>query len=117
MLQVEKQLGSSLCKRYQKSQMVIPPNAKLNTFTVCAVDNIDLNSTSSQKDFHATMCTLHQHSTDASLNQDKLEFSREVKAIQLPDEYTYVESAHNVNMKANPQQKGQMHLISILMLR
>ena len=64
-LQVEKQLGSSLSERYRKSQIVFPPNAKLNTFTVCAVDNIDQNSTSAQKDLHATMCTVHQHSTDS----------------------------------------------------
>ena len=85
-LEVEKQMATSLCDRYKADSMVIPRNALKNTFTICSMDNINQNPSSnlSTKSLHGTMCALHQHPTELSIAQPELKISKETKKIELP---------------------------------
>ena len=45
-IEIENQLGSSVCKQYRKEGLVCPEMARNSLFTVGALDNIDHNPSS-----------------------------------------------------------------------
>ena len=62
-LQISADMGNSVCELYRLEQVVCPPMLKLNLFTTSAVDNIDVNksSTTAKDSFHGTAISLFQH--------------------------------------------------------
>ena len=62
-LQISADMGNSVCQLYRLEQVVCPPNLKQNLFTTSAVDNIDVNasSTTAKDSFHGTGISLFQH--------------------------------------------------------
>ena len=104
-LKIEKHIASTLCEQYEQEGAVVPRSAKRNTFTVCALDNIDWNTSSnlSLDSFHGTSISLHQQPTDASINQEKFKLSNQGYKIELPETYTLVDCTTISKISAPPK--------------
>ena len=109
--QLEQKLASSLCEQYAKDQAVIPASLKDSSFTVCAVDNIDhnLSSTTATISFHGTSISYHQHITESSKDRPKFILSDQNYDIKLPESYSVVPCLDEIVTKAEPPKLTVFH--------
>ncbi len=99
-LDISTELGNLICNRYEVEKAVCPPHLKDGLLTTAAIDNIDLNpsSTSAHDSFHGTGTSLFQHpdGTFAGIQRDIASISGDTqrglkrKPAKLPDTYTNV---------------------------
>ena len=109
--QLEQKLASSLCEQYAKDQAVIPASLKDSSFTVCAVDNIDhnLSSTTATISFHGTSISYHQHITESSKDRPKFILSDQNYDIKLPESYSVVPCLDEIVTNAEPPKLTVFH--------
>ncbi len=72
-LSISSALGNSVCKKFEEEQVVCPPKAKENIFTIGCMDNIDHNPSSrtAQNSFHGTAISIIQFPTADQPGQDR----------------------------------------------
>ena len=93
-LELEKQIASSLCEQTNEIGLVCPRQLKHGLFTAGALDNLDHNpsSTTAKDSFHGTGISVFQFPTElnAGSPQVTVTLSTSAKCNQLPESYTIV---------------------------
>ena len=94
-LELEKQIASSLCEQTNEIGLVCPRQLKHGLFTAGALDNLDHNpsSTTAKDSFHGTGISVFQFPTElnAGSPQVTVTLSTSAKCNQLPESYTIVQ--------------------------
>ena len=109
-------LRNTAIEKFEKDNVVYPLNMCHGLFTIGAIDNIDVNPSSStaMSSFHGTAASLHQKvATNANQIEglEKLTLSTDKFLKQLPDEYTEIppfyvsSSAPSPDFPENPAQE------------
>eukprot|EP00112_Aurelia_sp_Birch-Aquarium-sp1_P002123 Seg1231.2 transcript_id=Seg1231.2/GoldUCD/mRNA.D3Y31 product="hypothetical protein" protein_id=Seg1231.2/GoldUCD/D3Y31 len=97
LMAISSSLQNSICKLYEKEQVVCPPNLKLGLYTVAALDNIDHNpsSTMAKESFHGTGISLFQNpSPENSGIARQLDYEEDSRNIgRLPESFAFVPPA------------------------
>ena len=98
--QLEKQIAST-------TNGVVPQTLKKNTFTVFAVDNLDIKagSTTADDELHGTFISAQQQPTIVSEDQPKFKLSSQGYKIALPDNYASIDTINSINTKTSPPAK------------
>jgi hypothetical protein len=91
-MQLEDQITSSVCERFEKDDVVVPALLKKNCFTVAALDNIDHNpsSTTSIGSFHGTGISLFQFLNEQAEVRPPICLPPEGQGKKLLNSYTLV---------------------------
>ncbi len=88
-LQLEKQIASSLCEHANETGVVCPSQLRHGLFTVGALDNLDHNpsSTTAKDSFHGTGISLFHFPTNTNRGspQVTVNWSTTSKSLKLPD--------------------------------
>ena len=106
-LQLEKQIASSVIEAYEKEGVVVPSNIMKNTFTVSAINNIDFDGSSntSNNAFRGTSICIHQQPDDSATEREKFHLSSQGYKIELLESYALVEIMNTVNEKPSAPAK------------
>ena len=94
-MEIENDLASSVCKRFEEEGIVCPSNLRKYIFTVGALDNIDHNpsSTTSKGSFHGTGISIFQFPTkdNPGIGRERITIGHHTaKDFSLPDKYAVV---------------------------
>ena len=100
-------VGNSAIEMFEQDRIVYPIGMAHGCFTVGAVDNIDVNTSSStaMSSFHGTAASLHQKRNDSQIHKGTSHtvLSKESKLRNLPDYYTEIQPyCPSSNTSASP---------------
>lgn len=105
-LQINTNVGNSICNLYARDKVVCPPQLPKKLFVTTAVDNVDhnLSSTGAKGSFHGTSISInvHPNSNDILPENERLPVfakSKEKKMKPLPKEYSVVEPYQIPNLE------------------
>lgn len=106
--EVQLSVTKQLCKHFQETGIVYPPNLERGIFTTGAIDNIDQNpsSNTAKESFHGTTISVFQHPNKNSKKKSSFTYFTDVKddiKLELPDYYSLIKPAKSLTSEFSLQ--------------